>query len=189
MILIIDNYDGCANNIYQLAGRFDPDIRILRHDAVTADGVAAMVPDHIILSGGSGDPRRAGQANAIVRACAGKIPILGICQGMRIIGAEYGIMPVKMAEIRQGKAEMVHVTEPGLLFQGVPDDFRAAFYQSETITAEAAKAVFRVTAVVGSEAAAIEHPSLPLFGVMFHPESFLSSCGDQIMENFLKTRA
>ena len=103
MILILDNYDGCANNIYQLAGEFDPDIRIVRNDRIGPEEILTLKPDHMILSGGSAAPEEAGRDLEIVQTCAGKIPLLGVCLGYRVICASYGASCVQMREIRQGK--------------------------------------------------------------------------------------
>ena len=83
MILLIENYDGCANNIYQLAGQLNPDIQIVRNDRIGAEEVQRMNPSHIILSGGSVAPEKAGNAMRIVKAFSGRIPIMGICLGYR----------------------------------------------------------------------------------------------------------
>ena len=107
MVLIIDNYDGSANNIYQLIGQIEPNTVILHHDQIEPSQVLTMAPSHIVLSSGSGTPERAGSAVEIVRACAGRIPILGICLGCRIICAAYGGKITLMEQVEQGKRELV----------------------------------------------------------------------------------
>lgn len=187
MILIIDNYDGCANNIYQLAGQLEPDIQILRNDRIDVPGVRQLSPSHIILSGGSTAPEQAGNAMAILRAFAGQIPILGICLGYRIICAAYGGRSVQMPEVRQGKRALVRTEGSSVLFRGLPAEFYAGFYHSETVPEENIPGEFTVTARSGGDVAAIEHRTLPVYGVQFHPESFLSEYGKELMANFLQT--
>ncbi|MCC8060529.1 MAG: aminodeoxychorismate/anthranilate synthase component II [Clostridiales bacterium] len=189
MILIIDNYDGCANNIYQLAGQLDPNIRIVRNDQIDAAAVRAQEPSHIILSGGSTEPERAGCAMEIVKNLAGQVPILGICLGYRIICAAYGGRSVQMEEIRQGKRALIRVDTGSSLFQGLPDTFHAGLYHSETVPVENIPDQFSITAWDGGDAVAIAHKTQPVFGLQFHPESFLSEYGKEIMANFLASTA
>ena len=185
MILLIENYDGCANNIYQLAGQLNPDIRIVRNNQISTEEVRQLNPSHIILSGGSTAPEKAGNAMEIVRTFAGKIPILGICLGYRIICAAYGGKSVQMEEIEQGKRALVRVDPDAALFRGLPDAFHAGFYHSETVLEKDIPAAFEVIARNGDDVAGIAHKTEPLFGLQFHPESFLSEYGKEIMQNFL----
>ncbi len=185
MILLIDNYDGCSNNIYQLAGQFDPDIRIVRNDRITPAAVWEAAPSHIILSGGSALPELAGNTIEIVQALAGRIPMLGICLGYRVLCAAYGAACAQMEPIRQGQSLPVEVTGKSPLFAGVPDRFYAGFYHSLTVPVSQIPKEFDVVATCCGEAAAIAHKTDAVFGVQFHPESFLSEYGGRIMENFL----
>lgn len=185
MILIIDNYDGCSNNIYQLAGQLNPEIQIVCNDQIQIPDVQAARPTHIILSGGSGDPAQAGSAMSIVKTFAGQIPILGICLGYRIICAAYGGESVQMETIQQGKQAPV-TTEPNVpLFRGLPQTFRAGFYRSETVPEANLPKDFSVIARSGGDVVGIAHQTKAVFGLQFHPESFLSEFGKEIMGNFL----
>ena len=177
MILLIENYDGCANNIYQLAGQLNPDIQIVRNDRIGAEEVQRMNPSHIILSGGSVAPEKAGNAMRIVKAFSGRIPIMGICLGYRIICAAYGG--------KQGKRALIKVVHRTDLFHGVPDTFYAGFYHSETVLEKDIPQEFDVIARNGNDVAGIAHKTEPTFGLQFHPESFLSEYGKEIMQNFL----
>ena len=186
MILIIDNYAGCANNIYQLAGQLNPDVQVVRNDGVAVGDVERMAPSHLILSGGSAAPERAGNSLELERSFAGRVPLLGICLGYRIICAAYGGKSVQMAEIRQGKRELVHIA-PSPLFHGLPDSFYAGFYHAETVPEENIPAEFSIIARSGKDVAGIAHRTQAIFGLQFHPESFLSEYGKEIMSNFLRT--
>lgn len=189
MVLIIDNYDGNANNIYQLVGQIEPNTVIYHHDQIDQSQVLSMAPSHIVLSGGSGAPERAGSAMEIVRACAGRIPILGICLGCRIICAAYGIGIAPMEQIEQGKRKLVHVEHPDSpLFKGVPDEFYAGFYCSERIEEQSIGEEFSVIARSGGDVAGIAHQRMGVYGLQFHPESFLSEYGKVILSNFLNAK-
>ena len=185
MILLIENYDGCANNIYQLAGQLTPDIQIVRNDRIGVEEVQRMNPSHIILSGGSAAPEKAGNAMHIVKAFSGRIPIMGICLGYRIICAAYGGKSTQMEEIEQGKRALIKVVHRTDLFHGVPDTFYAGFYHSETVLEKDIPQEFDVIARNGNDVAGIAHKTEPTFGLQFHPESFLSEYGKEIMQNFL----
>ncbi len=185
MILVIDNYDGCSNNIYQLVGALEPDIRIMKNDQVDVADIEKMAPSHIIVSGGSAAPEKAGNDLKIIKAFAGRIPILGVCLGYRIICSAFGGESVQMDEIEQGKRVLITVREKKSILRGLPDQFYAGYYHSETVPEENIPKEFEVLAYDGKTPAAIVHKTLPIFGVEFHPESFLSECGLDIMRNFL----
>lgn len=185
MILIIDNYDGCSNNIYQLAGAFDPDIRIVRNDRITPEEIRALKPGHIILSGGSAAPEEAGRDLEIVKELAGQIPMLGICLGYRVICAALGASCVQMEEICQGKRLPVDLDLDSPLFRGLPGRIHAGFYHSVTVQEKSIPAELRIIARCGDDPAGVSREEKRLFGLQFHPESFLSECGREIMENFL----
>ena len=185
MILIIDNYDGCSNNIYQLAGEFDPDIRIVRNDRITPEEIRSLRPDHILLSGGSAAPEDAGRDLEIVKEFCGQIPVLGICLGYRVICAAFGAACVQMREIRQGKRLSVDLDTASPLFYGLPERIRAGFYHSVTVPEESISEPLRIIARCGGDPAGVSWEEKRLYGVQFHPESFLSEGGREIMENFL----
>ena len=186
MILIIDHYDGCANNIYQIVGQVEPDVKIMHHDQLTLSQVRKMEPSHIILSGGSGEPGRMEASKELLRGVAGQIPTLGICLGCRIICASYGGKLAQMDQIEQGKRKLVQTEVQGdPLFLGVPGQFYAGFYCSERIVEESIADIFSVTARCGGDVVGIAHRHLPVFGLQFHPESFLSEYGKEILFNFL----
>ncbi len=186
MILLISNYDGCTNNIYQLAGQLNPEICIARNDQIDSEDVRKLAPSHIIISGGSTLPEAAGNTIDIVKTLAGKVPILGICLGYRIICAAYGGKCVQMDEIQQGKRSLVKIEHETNLFNGVPGTFYAGFYHSRTVLEEDIPTDFHIIARSGHDIAGIAHKTDALFGLQFHPESFLSEHGKTIMSNFLK---
>lgn len=185
MILLIENYDGCANNIYQLVGQLNSDIQIVRNDQIEIESIQRMAPSHIIISGGSTAPEMAGNAINIVKAFAERIPILGICLGYRIICAAYGSKCVQMEDIKQGKRSLVKIEHTTDLFNGIPDTFYAGFYHSKTVLEKDIPKSFNIIARSGRDIVGIAHKTDAIFGLQFHPESFLSEYGEEIMRNFL----
>lgn len=214
MILIIDNYDGCVYSIYQLVGiclekrqkkeknGTVPKIRIVRNDKITAQEAEALHPSHIILSGGAVAPEKAGNDCSLVRELAGRYPILGICLGYRVICSVFGGREVALAEPMQGKTSEILLENGGRtqsgIFDGLPLSFTGARYQSTSITAESIGAPLHIIAraadgaVMGVEARdslrgrAADGAPAPLVGLQWHPESFMSEYGEQVMENFLR---
>lgn len=185
MILLIDNYDGCANNLYQLAGVINPDIRIVRNDKITVSRIKALSPSHIIISGGSASPEKAGCDMDVIKTFAGSIPLLGVCLGYRLICAAYGGESIQMQQIAQGTREQVQIDRSCPLFKGLPETFFGGFYHSKTVPEKNIPEAFNIIARCGNDVAGVAHKTAPLYGLQFHPESFLSEYGHEIMANFL----
>ena len=120
-----------------------------------------------------------------MQTCAGKIPLLGVCLGYRVICASYGASCVQMREIRQGKRLPVELATDSPLFWGLPKTISAGFYHSVTVPEESIPAELRIIARCLGEPAAVSREEERLYGVQFHPESFLSQGGREIMNNFL----
>ena len=174
MIILIDNYDSFSYNLYQLIGSIEPEIKVVRNDEFTPEQLEEMTPEAIILSPGPGRPEDAGICVDTVKKLGGRIPILGICLGCRIICAAYGGKITLMEQVEQGKRKLVHVeSRSAPLFAGVPDDFYAGFYRSESIVEESIAGRFSVIARSGDDAVGIAHQFMQVYGLQFHPESFL----------------
>lgn len=122
MVLLIDNYDSFSYNLYQLVGRLTGDIRVVRNDQLTVPEIAALAPSHIILSPGPGHPGQAGVCEEVVRALAGKIPILGVCLGHQAICEVYGADITYARELMHGKQSQVtlDLSSPLLSSGGCP---------------------------------------------------------------------
>lgn len=144
-----------------------------------------MNPSHIILSGGSVAPEKAGNAMRIVKAFSGRIPIMGICLGYRHLRSLWREVHPDGGN-RAGKTGFDQVVRRTDLFHGVPDTFYAGFYHSETVLEKDIPQEFDVIARNGNDVAGIAHKTEPTFGLQFHPESFLSEYGKEIMQNFLR---
>ncbi len=186
MILLIDNYDSFAFNLYQLVGSVNPDIRVIRSDELTVPEIEALAPSHIILSPGPGRPADAGVYEAVIGELKGKIPILGVCLGHQAIGEVFGGTIGYAGAIMHGKQDTIRRIGPSRLLDGVANEFGGARYHSLVIDRATVPDELRVTAeTADGEIMAVEHRTYPVFGVQFHPESILTTDGVTIIKNFL----
>jgi len=188
MIVLIDNYDSFTYNLVQRLGELDAgvDLRVFRNDKVTADEVAALGPSHIIISPGPCTPREGGVSNDIIRRFAGQVPLLGVCLGHQCIGYAFGADVVRADRLMHGKTSMIH-HDGRKIFEGIANPFEATRYHSLIIRSGSLPSEFEVTAWTDEdEIMGIRHRQWPLEGVQFHPESFLTPQGPQILKNFLR---
>ena len=186
MILLIDNYDSFSYNLYQLVGTLNPDIKVIRNDAMTAEEISQMNPGRIILSPGPGKPSDAGVCIDVVKKCGGQIPILGVCLGHQAICEAFGATVSYAKQLMHGKMSKVEVDTDTPLFKGMERVIEAARYHSLAAMEETVKEPLTVTArTVDGEIMAVQHREYPIYGVQFHPESILTPKGKQILANFL----
>lgn len=187
MTLLIDNYDSFSYNLFQLVGSMDPDIRVIRNDAMDIPEIESLAPDRIILSPGPGRPADAGICREAVLSFAGKIPILGVCLGHQVICETYGATVTYAKQLMHGKQSdaVLDLTCP--LFTDLPDTIPVGRYHSLAADPATIPDALQVTAVTKEqEIMAVQHTRFPLFGVQFHPESILTPDGHVILRNFLK---
>ncbi|MBQ8555940.1 MAG: aminodeoxychorismate/anthranilate synthase component II [Clostridia bacterium] len=186
MILLIDNYDSFSYNLYQLVGAIDPDIRVIRNDAMTVDEIAALTPDRIILSPGPGRPEDAGVIIGVVKRLGGKIPILGVCLGHQAICAAFGATVTYAKQLMHGKQSQVTFDTESLLFRNCPKVALVARYHSLAADPATMPECLKVTALTADgEIMAVQHSQYPICGVQFHPESIMTPDGRQMLENFI----
>ena len=171
MILLIDNYDSFSYNLYQLIGSLEPDIRVIRNDAMTVEEIAALNPAGIILSPGPGRPEDAGVCIKVVRQLGGRFPILGVCLGHQAICEAFGATVTFARELMHGKQSMAELDTATPLFAGLPPQVPVARYHSLAADPDTIPACLQVTArVANGEVMAVQHTTHPIFGVQFHPE-------------------
>ena len=186
MIILIDNYDSFSYNLVQQAGSINPDIRVIRNDALTVGEIEALRPSHIILSPGPGYPQDAGICAELVRRLAGKIPTLGVCLGHQAICEVYGAAIRHARELIHGKKDHIIIDNSCPIFRGLPEKIEGGRYHSLSACRDTIPGKLQV---VGSdrsgEVMAVKHQDYDVYGVQFHPESILTPLGDVIMENFL----
>jgi len=185
MFILIDNYDSFTYNLFHYLGELGARLEVHRNDKISVDAVLAKHPQGIILSPGPCDPDKAGICLDLIKRAAGKVPIFGVCLGHQAIGQVYGGKVVRAPKPMHGKLSKVHHTGKGV-FRDVPNDFNATRYHSLTIEPASFPAELEITAQ--SEDGVIQglqHKTLPIFGVQFHPESIASQHGHELLANFL----
>ncbi len=191
MILLIDNYDSFTYNLVQRLGEIDGglEIEVHRNDQITTDEIAAKKPSHLIVSPGPCTPSEAGISVECVKKFMGKLPLLGVCLGHQSIGQATGGVIVRAKRLMHGKTDQIHHDGQGI-FQGLPNPLTATRYHSLVIRPDTLHPDFLVSAWAeapgGSrEIMAIRHRTLPVVGVQFHPESFLTEHGHDMLRAFL----
>ena len=186
MIYLIDNYDSFSYNLYQLVGEVNPNIEVVRNDALTVAELEAKNPEAIILSPGPGRPADAGICEEVVCKLSGKVPILGVCLGHQAICEAFGGTVGYAKELMHGKSSLTKVDAETPLFKGLPKEVRVARYHSLAASEESLPKCLKVTArTEDGEVMAVQHVEFPTFGVQFHPESILTPDGRAMIENFL----
>ena len=188
MIVIVDNYDSFTYNLVQYFGEIDPDIRVYRNDAIDVPGIRALKPDRIVVSPGPCTPKEAGISCDVIRELGPEIPTLGVCLGHQAIGDVFGGDVVRAAKIMHGKVSTIR-HNGNRIFQGVENPFTATRYHSLVIKRDTCPDVLEITAETEDGVImGVAHKQFPIWGVQFHPESILTSCGKQIIKNFMEMK-
>jgi para-aminobenzoate synthetase component 2 len=182
-VLVVDNYDSFVFNLVQYLGQLGADPVVLRNDEVGID--EALGYDAVLLSPGPGTPEEAGVCVDLVRAAAGRVPVLGVCLGHQAIGVAYGARVTRAPELLHGKTSLVHHGGAGVL-AGLPDPFTATRYHSLAIDPASVPDELEVTGTTASGVImAVRHRTLDVEGVQFHPESVLTEGGHRLLANWL----
>ncbi len=192
MILIIDNYDSFTYNLVQRLGEIDAslDIQVYRNDCITTDEIDAKRPSHLIISPGPCTPKEAGVSVECIQRFVGQLPILGVCLGHQSIGQATGGVIQRARELMHGKTDSIYHDDKGL-FAGLPNPFVATRYHSLVIRPGTVHQDFEVTAWADTrsgerEIMGVRHKRYPVEGWQFHPESFLTQCGHELLRRFLQ---
>jgi para-aminobenzoate synthetase component 2 len=185
MLLMIDNYDSFTYNLVQYFGELGQQVTVYRNDALTLDQVAALKPRMIVISPGPGRPADAGISKALIDRYKGVYPILGVCLGHQCIGEVFGAAVVRAQRIMHGKTSAVF-HDGKTIFKGLPCPFEATRYHSLIVKKETLPDCFTVSSWTDhDEIMGIRHRDYPVEGIQFHPESVLTSCGKELLRNFL----
>jgi len=187
MILLVDNYDSFTYNLVQRLGEIDPsvDLRVVRNDQITLEQIESAQPTHLIISPGPCTPVQAGISNDVVTRFAARIPLLGVCLGHQCIGHALGAKVVRADRIMHGKTSWIHHDGRGI-YRGLSNPFEATRYHSLIIQPGTLPDELEVVAWTDQdEIMGVRHKRYPLEGVQFHPESFLTWEGTQLLKNFL----
>lgn len=186
MIILLDNYDSFTYNIYQMVGTINPEIKVIRNDALSVAALLALKPKQIILSPGPGYPKTAGVMPELIQAACEKIPILGICLGHQALGEAFGAKIVEAPVPVHGKVSPVALLGNCPLLEGLSSPLTVGRYHSLVIDEQTLPSCLIQTAISPDQLImGIRHRHLPLFGLQFHPESILSEQGSVIMNRFL----
>lgn len=186
MILLIDNYDSFAYNLYQMIGAIQPEIRVIRNDALSVEEIRAMHPSHIVLSPGPGYPKDAGVCLQAAKTLGKEIPMLGVCLGHQAICEAFGATISHAKRLMHGKQSEVILNSDCPLFQGVEHTIPVARYHSLSAQRETIPACLAIVAETGDgEVMGVMHQDFPIFGLQFHPESILTPTGAKLIQNFL----
>jgi anthranilate synthase component 2 len=183
--LVIDNYDSFTYNLVHYLGELGADIIVRRNDKVTLEEIATMAPDAIVLSPGPCTPNEAGICLAVIDRFKTSIPMLGVCLGHQAMGQALGGEVVRAPSLFHGKTSKINHTGKGLFF-GLNAGFEATRYHSLIVKADTLPADLEVTATTDDGLImGMQHKSLPIHGVQFHPESIASENGHALLQNFL----
>ena len=187
MLLMIDNYDSFTYNLVQYLGELGEEVKVARNDAITVEQIAAMNPQRIVISPGPCTPNQAGVSVPAIRRFAGTIPLLGVCLGHQSIGRAFGGRIVHAKQLMHGKVSEIRHRSVGV-FRDLPNPFIATRYHSLVIERESLPDCLEVTAWTDDgEIMGVRHKELAVEGVQFHPESFLTEHGHDLLANFLRT--
>ncbi len=185
MFLLIDNYDSFTYNLVHYLGELGAEVTVRRNDAISVAEALALGDEGIVLSPGPCDPDRAGICLDVIKAAAGKRPLLGVCLGHQAIGQAFGGRVVRAAVPMHGKVSQIRHDGSGL-FEGLPSPIAATRYHSLVVERDTLPDCLRVTAETDDGLImGLAHRSLPVHGVQFHPESIASVGGHDILRNFL----
>ena len=192
MLLLIDNYDSFTFNLVQRLGEINPDIEleVHRNDKITVQEIEEKAPTHLIISPGPCTPNEAGISVEAARHFAGKIPLLGVCLGHQSIGQAFGATIVRAERLMHGKTDSIY-HDGEALFKGLENPFIATRYHSLVIKPDTLPEEFVISAWSempngDREIMGIRHREYPLFGLQFHPESFLTEPGIEMLKHFLE---
>lgn len=191
MLLMIDNYDSFTWNLVHYFCELGQEVQVHRNDMISIEEIRDMQPNYIVISPGPGTPDRAGISMELIRTLGPRLPLLGVCLGHQSIGQVFGGVVSHAKRIMHGKtSEIWHRGED--IFHDLKQSFTATRYHSLVIDPDTVPDCLEVTAWTRNadgtmeEIMGIRHKQWPIHGVQFHPESILSDCGHQLLDNFLK---
>ena len=183
-LLVIDNYDSFTYNLVQMFMNYDLSIEVYRSDKISLEGVKAINPDYVLISPGPKGPSHSGISIPLIKFLSGGVPVLGVCLGAQCINEAFGGSTVRSPLPVHGKVSMIYHNNDGI-FKGLPSPFAAARYHSLMVKLNSRELVITSQTSDGL-VMGLSHHKLPIHGVQFHPESFLTENGFLLVENFLR---
>jgi len=187
MILVIDNYDSFTYNLVQYLSELGAEVVVQRNDAISVDEIRALRPSGVLISPGPGRPEEAGVSLDVIAGLGSATPIFGVCLGHQSIAQHFGASVVRADRLMHGRtSEILH--EGHGVFENLPSPLTATRYHSLIVKRDTIPDVIQVTAWTDrDEVMGIRHSELPIEGVQFHPESFLTEHGHHLIRNWLKS--
>jgi anthranilate synthase component 2 len=186
MLLLIDNYDSFTYNLFQYLSELGQKVLVVRNNEITIPEIERMKPERIVISPGPSTPQNAGISNDVIKHFGALVPVLGVCLGHQCIGHSYGGIVAQAKQIMHGKSSLIHHSNQGV-FAGLPNPFSAIRYHSLVIKREHLPTCLEVTAWTDDgEIMGVRHKQYAVEGVQFHPESFMTEHGKEILRNFLR---
>jgi anthranilate synthase component 2 len=186
MLLLIDNYDSFTYNLFQYLSELGQEVEVVRNDKTTIEDIEKAGPERLVISPGPSTPQNAGISNDVIRYFGGRLPVLGVCLGHQCIGYSYGGIVGQANQIMHGKSSLVYHNGTGV-FAGLPNPFSAIRYHSLVVKREGLPDCFEITAWTDDdEIMGLRHKEHPVAGIQFHPESFMTQAGKDILRNFLE---
>jgi len=188
MLLLVDNYDSFTYNLFQYLSELGEEVLVVRNDKTTLEEIEKAGPERIVISPGPSVPQRAGISNEVIKHFGTARPLLGVCLGHQCIGHSYGASVGRARQIMHGKSSLIHHNGQGV-FQGLPDPFSAIRYHSLVVERDGLPDSLEVTAwTEDGEIMGLKHRHHPVEGVQFHPESFMTEVGKELLKNFLNIK-
>lgn len=188
-ILVVDNYDSFTYNLVQYLGELGAEVEVFRNDAIDVTEIRSRAPRGVLVSPGPGRPEDAGVSPDVVGSLAGEIPILGVCLGHQCIGEHWGGSIVRADRLMHGRTSPIEHDGRGV-FKGLPNPIVATRYHSLVVDPASVPDVLEVSAKTAEgEIMGLRHRELAVEGVQFHPESFLTEHGHDLLRNWLETLA
>jgi anthranilate synthase component II len=184
MIILIDNYDSFTWNLYHYLGDLGAETVVHRNDKISVGQVMSSRPEAIVISPGPGTPSQAGIIIDLVKEAAGKIPVFGVCLGLQAIGEAFGGDVVRAPVQMHGKVSRVQHGNSGV-FKDLDQNFKATRYHSLVVDRATLPGDLEVTAEADGLIMGLQHKTMNVHGVQFHPESIASENGHAILKNFL----
>lgn len=188
MLLLIDNYDSFTWNLVHYFADLGVTAKVIRNDEQSAVDIIAQKPAALVLSPGPCSPNEAGICLELTEAAADhKIPLLGVCLGHQTIGQVFGGDVIRAPSLMHGKTDQIHHNGQGI-FADLVQPFTATRYHSLIVARDTLPAELEITAWTGDNLImGLQHKTLPIHGVQFHPESIATENGHQILKNFLES--
>jgi anthranilate synthase/aminodeoxychorismate synthase-like glutamine amidotransferase len=185
MLLLIDNYDSFTYNLFQYLSELGEEVVVARNDRLDIDDIERMEPQRIVISPGPSTPLNAGISNRVIQHFGARLPVLGVCLGHQCIGYSYGGSYGQARQIMHGKSSLIHHDGKGV-FTGLPSPFSAIRYHSLMVKREGLPDCLQVTAWTDDDTImGLRHREYKVEGIQFHPESFMTHAGKDILRNFL----